>query len=517
VIQPGQEPGEDPKPGPLTRVERLAALAIIVTYLTVTLALAFTARPQSDEAVYANPGYNLVHTGKMGTTLYELRSYLPLSTAEHTYIQPPLYFLTTAALFRIAGFGLVRVRFLSIFFGLVCIFSWYVIVRSLTKAAPPALLVAGLISVDYFFLIGASHGRMEMMCIGLGSAGLAAYMHWRRRSPWRAVLWGNTLAALAMLTHPAALGWAAGVMIAISILDRRLLSLKLIVLLAVPYLLVGAAWGSYIAQDPVAFRDQMKATLIVNEQSFDYARLSHSRIVRYLQQEILTRYAAPFGFLPGVTLASRLKTLVLAAYLAGVFGILLVRRLRQRPYIVWFSLYAVAAFLILAEVSPSKFNYYLPHTTVIMAACLGIFLFHLNDVRRWKPILAVGALLAAIQLAGAAYIVRQNEYRRNYLPVINAIKQNTVQGALVMSQGELWFGLCPDRTVLYDYRLGFLSGLRPAAFVMDKVFRDLHERDRKMDPAAYQYAQRIIDRSRPIYRDDYSEVYLTRAETFDSE
>ena len=39
---------------------------------------------------------------------------------------------------------------------------------------------------------------------------------------------------------------------------------------ALPYLLVGAAWGSYIAQDPAAFRDQMKAVLIIESGSFDY-------------------------------------------------------------------------------------------------------------------------------------------------------------------------------------------------------------------------------------------------------
>ena len=97
--------------------QRLIALAIVAVYLSTTLALAFTERPQSDEAIYANPGYNLLDSGKMGITLYPLPDFLPLSTAQRTYIQPPLYFVATAALFRIVGFGLFQVRFLSIFFG----------------------------------------------------------------------------------------------------------------------------------------------------------------------------------------------------------------------------------------------------------------------------------------------------------------------------------------------------------------------------------------------------------------
>lgn len=488
--------------------QRLLALAIVLVYLTVTLALAFTARPQSDEAIYANPGYNLIHTGKMGTTLYPLPDFLPLSLADRTYIQPPLYFLLIAALFRTAGVGIAQVRLLSIFFGLVTLFSWFTIVRSLTKNVAPALLVAGLISVDYFFLMGASHGRMDIMCVGLGSAGLAVYMRWRESHLTRAVFWGNSLGALALLTHPTGLAWAAGVLLAMLLLDGRSLSFKLLAIGAIPYLLAAGAWGSYIAQDPSAFREQMRRELIINEGSFDYSHLSHSRIIRYFQQEILTRYAAPFGFLRGVGLASRLKILVLTSYLIGAFGILLLRKLRNRPYMLWFSLLFLCAFFILAEISPSKFNYYLPHTTVIMAACLGMFLFSWSDAPRWNLILAVTVGLAAIQLAGAAHVIRLDEYHKDYLPVIEAIRKNSPNDGLVMSQGELWFGLWSDHTVLDDNNLGLYSGLQPAAFVMDPVFRDLHDRDRTANPASYARVQELLDRYRQVYHDDYSAVYV---------
>ena len=321
------------------------------------------------------------------------------------------------------------------------------------------------------------------------------------------------LAALAMLTHPAGLVWAAGVMLAMLLLDRRQLSAKLIAALVIPYLLAGVAWGSYIAQDPAAFREQMKDILIVNERSFDYSHSSRSHVIRYLQQEVLTRYAGPFGFLPGVGLASRLKILILAAYLTGVFGILLSRKLRKIHFMVWLSTLFVTAFFILAEISPSKFSYYLPHTTVIMAACLGMFLFEVSDSPRWKPILAVVALLAAVQLGGAGHVIQQDEFHRNYLPVIDVIERNSPRNGLIMSQAELWFGLWQSHTVLDDNRLGLLSGLRPDVFVMDPVFRDLHEKDRQVDPVAYQHVQRMIDQSRSIYEDNYSEVYATDPRT----
>lgn len=493
----------------LAGVERWVAFGIIAIYLSVTLALAFTDSPQSDEAIYANPGYNLVHSGKMGTTLYELRGYLPLSLAQRTYIQPPLFFLVTAALFRTVGFGLAEVRSLSILFGLVCLFSWYVIVRSLTNLTLPALLVAGLISVDYFFLIGASHGRMDMMCVGLGSAGLAIYMNWRKTNLRSATFWGNTLAALAMLTHPVGIVWAAGVVLAMVVLDRRLLSFKLLLVGAVPYLLAGAFWGAYILQDVTAFREQMRGTLLVNENSFDYSHLAHSRILRYLEQELISRYAAPFGLLAGARAISRFKILVLGTYLSGVFGILLVRRLRQNPRLLWASLFCISGFFLLAEVSPSKFSYYLPHMTVIMAACAGMFLYAVTPSPKWRMILTVAATVAVVQLGGAALVIRRNEYQRTFLPVIEAIERNSAPNSVVMSDGELWFGLWRDHTVLVDPLLGFRSGIRPDVFVMNTFFRAQQEREQRADPAAIEYMQDVVDRSHVVYKDPYSEVYVT--------
>jgi 4-amino-4-deoxy-L-arabinose transferase-like glycosyltransferase len=494
---------------PLTSQQRLIASAIVAVYLFVTLALAFTARPQSDEAVYANPGYNLIHSGKMGMTIYELRGYLPLSTAERTYVQPPLYFLVSAVLFQVVGFGLHQVRLLSIFFGLVCLFSWYKTVRSLGFPQSLGLLVMGLISVDYFFLIGASHGRMDMMCVGLGSAGLAIYTNLRTRNLFRAVFWGNAMAALAMLTHPAGIVWAAAVLLAILMFDLHSFSVKLLAVAALPYLLAAVSWGAYILQDPVAFRDQLRGNLLVNKGSFDYSHLSHFQVLGYLEQEIITRYAAPFGLLGGVSLASRLKILVLVAYLTGVFGIILVKRLRVISTFLWFSIIFLSGFFLLAEISPSKFAYYLPHTTVMMAACLGIFLYSVTRSPQWRLIFAVAILIGFIQIGGAANVIRQNEYRSTFVPVIHAIERNSRPNSTIMSEAELWFGLWRDRTVLDDPLLGFLSGIHPDVFVMNPVFQALHERDRRTNPAGYEHVQRLIEQSRMVYKDSYNRVYVT--------
>jgi 4-amino-4-deoxy-L-arabinose transferase-like glycosyltransferase len=325
---------------------------------------------------------------------------------------------------------------------------------------------------------------------------------------------GNALAALAFLTHFAGIVWVAGVILAMVVLDRRrILSLKLLALGALPYLLAAVSWGIYIIQDFNAFREQVAGMLAVNENSFDTHGYSNFPILTHLELEVVSRYAAPFGLLPGVALASRLKILVLGMYLAGVFGILFIRRLRQNSELLYFSLLFLTAFFLLAEFSPSKFSYYLPHTTVILAACAGLFLYHLTPSPKWGVIVSVAAVLAAVQIGGSAVVIRRNEYRRTFTPVIQAVEQNSPPHSLVMSENEIWFGLWRNRTVLNDHRLGFLSGRHPDVIVMNTVYSMLHDHDRTNDPAEFQFAEQLIGKSRLVYGDDYSKVYVTEPQS----
>jgi hypothetical protein len=177
---------------------------------------------------------------------------------------------------------------------------------------------------------------------------------------------------------------------------------------------------------------------------------------------------------------------------------------RKESGVIWLPLTFLTAFLLLAEISPSKFAYYLPHTTVIMAAALGVFCSYQP---RKLALLAIAAL-GGIQLAGAARVVHQDEYRRVFLPAARAAAQISAPHSVVVASNEFWFGLEPEREVLNDHFLGMLSGIRPSIFVMDQTYRELHERDRREDPAAYQYVQTVLDQSREVFDGGYYHVYL---------
>jgi hypothetical protein len=480
---------------------------IIAIYLVLTVGVMFTTLPESDEAAYANPGYNLAFNGHMGMTIFELRGYMPASSAERCYWQPPLYFVLTAGWFKLLGFSAVKMRILSILFGLLTLWSWYVLTRHLTNSVPLALFVQAFISTDFFFLTRAAHGRMELVCIGLGSAGLALYVAWRRTRPIAAVFWGNALVVAAVLTHPVGMAWLLGMLILMLLLDRRNLSLKLALATLAPYVLGGSAWLVYILQDPTAFRDQMAGILVLSARIFYDPNLSKYRVIQYLQQEVLSRYAAPFGFLPGVGLASRLKIIVLLSYLGGVFGILLVPKVRQKPALIWYPAAFLGAFLVLAELSPSKFSYYLPHTTVMLAACLAVFLYESGLARSPGRMAAALVIIGGIQIAGVLYMIRQDRMARNFIPMIHSIEQSSPPDSLVMGSNEFWFALSPERRLLNDHYLGFLSGIRPSVIVMTPDFWDLHNYDARTNPPAYEHVQKLLDQSKLVYKDDIYDVY----------
>jgi len=493
-----------------SRATKILGALICGIYLSISVATLLTARPQTDEAIYANPGYNLIYNGRMATTLYELRGFMPLSMAERTYWQPPLYFLTTAAWYRLVGFGLFQVRILSVLFGLLAIYSWFMIGRCLSGSSTLALLMSGLVSIDYFFVLGASQGRMDMMCAALGVAAIAVYLRLRVRCFPSAIFWSHALATMSVLTHPVGLSYWLGLMLLIVYFDRRSLSFNILLLAATPCLAGGVGWGLYIAQDPVAFVTQIHRTLEINKYSFEMPNLSSIGFVRNLQLELHFRYVGPFGFGPGVGPAQRTKALVLLTYVVGVIGTFILSSSRERRNIIVLPALALVAILYLALVSPSKFSYYLPHTTMFMAACLAAFLYYLKLSARRKQIVAVAALtlVGGIQAGGLLYRVHQNPYGHSFVPAVESIVRNSAPGTVVVGSGELWFRLQPERSVLHDPALGFRNGMEPRIFVMDPLYRELYERERQAGSPIYSWVRDYLDRSRSVYADGYYQVYV---------
>lgn len=494
-------------------VHKALTIAILLISSLLGLAGAHTALPQGDEAGYANPGYNLIYNGFSGVTVFHLPEYMPLSYGKHFLAAPPGYLFLIAAWSRFAGFSLFQVRLLSVLFSLVVLISWLTIARHLLNSPTVALIVMASVAVDYYFLIGMSHGRPEMVCIGCGTAAIATFLALRGTSPVCGFFLSHVLATLSILQHPAGLIYWLCLAFLVLYLDRRLVSLKTVAVAIVPCLLGVALWGAYILQDLPAFLEQWTASLKFNANVFEDPGLSNIAFIRNIQLEVVHRYLAPFGLLPGVNLVNRLKALVLVAYVVGVAGILMTGRLRRKKELRALPILAIISCSYLTLVVPGKFSYYLPHSTPFLAASLGAFLYYVCSAHNRKWVIS-GVLLVVggIQLGGFLYLVRQNAYGRAYMPAVEAVQLYTAPHTLIVGAPELWFGVQPERSFVSDPTLGYQNGLVPSQFLFDPLYASLHQRDLRLNPRQYVYVQSLLDNAKSVYRNSQYQLFLPSVE-----
>lgn len=483
------------------------ALLVTSIYLLLACAGSLTKRPWEDEALYANPAYNLAFQGHMGTTVYELPNTTPGRMATRTYWQPPFHFVLTAVWFKLLGFGVVRLRLLSVLLGLASLVAWYSIFIDLGVSRQQSLLSCAFLSLDYFFQMGASDGRMDMLCFTMGTVGIAIYLHGAGRLSGTAMLAANALVVLSGLTHPMGVVFFAALAFLILYFDRAQISFKLIALGALPYLAGAALWGSYIIQDPGAFREQFLG--IVN-QTRQASGVSTGFYPLYaIQQEIGRRYIAAFGLGPDVPLLNRSKGIVLMAYVVGILAIICIGRLRRDRAAFTVLLMTAIYFFATAFIATSKNYYYLPFTTIPMAACLVLACLRSGWTgARQKTLYGMLALIAVVQLAGTVYRIRQDPFHRSYMPLIRAVEQNSAPGSVVIGAAGLWLGLNPDRTLIHDTTLGCMRGTKPSLVVLEPVMGSLlEEEQRKVSAGCQACIAALIGKSTVVYNDGYYTVY----------
>jgi 4-amino-4-deoxy-L-arabinose transferase-like glycosyltransferase len=219
---------------PPSRYEILCVAAISAIFCIFSLVTARRTMPVPDETLYADPGYNVIYNGHPGTTVLELAGYMSPTLQRHTYWPFPFCILMVAGWFGIFGFSLMKLRALSVVFGLVGVLSWYVVARKLSGSAIAALAAMSLATMDYFYLLQASNGRTDMLCAGLGAASLAVYLEMRARSLTRACFWSHVLATLSIATHADGLLYWLGLVVLIAVFDRDRISFRAVAFAAIP-------------------------------------------------------------------------------------------------------------------------------------------------------------------------------------------------------------------------------------------------------------------------------------------
>lgn len=483
----------------LTRKTYLVILVTILLYLGLSIGSALSKRPWSDEGWFAAPAYNLLVNGSMGTLVVEPNLWLP-GINQHTYWVMPLHLVTQTAWYKLFGFSLFSMRTLSTFWGLVALASWFVIIRYLWGNLHAALLAVVLLAIDYNFIMGASFGRMDLMCAALGFAGLAAYLWLREKHLQMAILVSHSLVVASGMTH------FNGIMPLISLLfltyyyDRSRIKWHYLLIAAIPYLIGATGWGLYIMQSPSDFVAQFKGNATDNNRLAAIASPWNG-----LVREITLRYLQGYGL--GTRSAGRspltmLKGFILIAYVIGLVGCILTRSIRQhrggRALLVILTIY----FIILTVLDSQKQTWYLIHITPIYVALLALWVRWCWEnlvMPRWVIVLGVCGLLA-LQLAGVVQRIAIRDYQNGHVPVVKFLKSNMEQNALIFGCADLGFDLGFDGRLIDDRYLGFYTGKRPDFIVVEGAYEDAFLGSKNDRPQIYQHITTLM-------REEYHQVY----------
>jgi hypothetical protein len=487
----------------------IIAIAVCLTYLFFSIWSARTKSPWSDEAWFANAAFNLATKGRLTTTVLELKGTGLHGLDQYTFWVMPLHLLVQAAWYKIVGFSLLKMRLISVAFGLLALGSWFVIVRRVSGNKNIALLTVVILACDYVFLMAASFGRMDMMSMALGAAGLAVYLILRDRNLAWAIFASQSLIVACGMTHPngGVLFFAAGVFLMVYI-DRKRLKLKYILPMVVPYLVGGLLWGAYILQAPDLFRSQFLANASMG------GRMSGlTSPLMAIKNEFVLRYMQSYG-LAGHSLGHsgpiKLKALVLVAYGIAIVGIVCTRSLRQDFGYRALLLLTLLFFVILTIVDGQKLSFYLIHIVPLYSALLAIWIHWCWTSRRIPRAMITVMLLGflSLQLGGVAYRAKQDLYHNSYLPAVTFIEKNFDSHDQVMGSAVLGFNLGFDR-IIDDVRLGYLSGRRPRLIVVGETYEGAFKDYQKYEPEIYRHILQLTTKEyRLVHNQGTYQVYV---------
>lgn len=500
-------------PTKLGRYGWAVALGAALLFGGLCVGSALTKRPWSDEAWFANPAYNLATHGSMGTTVLEPSDFLR-GIDRYTYWTVPLDFIAQAAWYKIFGFGMLSMRMLSMSWGLVLMAAWFVIMRQLFRRSDVALLTVVLLSVDYVMVMGGSFGRMDMMCAALGFSAQAAYLWLRERDLTRAVVVSQTLVVASGLTHFNGLLHLVALVFLALYFDRARLKFRHVALAAIPYAVGALGWGLYIMRAPDLFLTQFRG----NATNVDRLSGLHAPLAAF-KYEITRRYMVAYGLGAhsiGHSGPIVLKSLILAAYLAAIAGVLGVRRLREQSGCRALLALTGCFFVILTVLDGQKLSYYLLHIVPLYTALLAVWL-HWCWSSRGAPRWVAAACLAGLfllQVGGVLYRMKVNTYRQSYLPAVGFLQRNARPESLIMGTADLGFALGFDRPLVDDYRLGYFSGKRPDFFVVDEIYEDAIKGQQATRPWLYEHVRQTLDADYGVVYDQaFFKIYARRGVT----
>lgn len=492
----------------------------LVLSMAAGLIAAWRRVPGFDEAVFANPAYNLAKHGFFGTTLLDpVASNLP-GINQRTYWVMPGYLLLEALWYKVVPSSIFWSRCLTILMIPIAGLSAFVFVRRLTGNVAIGALTTACLLLSYDFLYVSSSARPDLLCCVLGLSGMAVYMELRERHLYAAVVTANLLVCLAGLVHPNGILHFAGLTVIMWALDRGRLGVRHIMIALAPYLVLGAAYGAYISQDPASFVGQMKSNGLNNDR---FASTWNPLALVWI--EIRERYFGAFGLLgwlrgQGGALSSGLhnslvgfKSVILAAwFLSG--AALFWRPMRIQPGVRLLGILCAVYFAIQTFFN-QKLSIYLIHIEVFwtaLVAALAIALFH-RARRRWSVSAGVGVLLA-IQIVGFAISYRGRSYRSDRAAAMSFLRGVSANAREIVGSSSLWFSLDFETRLRDDWRLGITRSDWPDIIVVDQFYQELFAEAASKDPPFYRAIKTRLTQYQLSYDSGVYRIYRRMAASY---
>lgn len=491
---------------------RSAVLAIILTiWVAIACCVAATRVPWSNEAWGAIPAVNLAEHGSMGTSVLAYQGTWLQGLNQHTYWMMPLHILVQAGWYKLAGFGVLRQRLISVFFGVVALVAWFYIVLRLTNSPIAATLCVMITGFEHNFLITAGNGRMDMMAAALGGAGIAVWINTYERAPKLATLASHALVAAAILTHPCGVIFAVVLLFVSLQMQHWRLAANTIALIPIPYIAAVALWGLYIAQAPSDFASQFFG----NASGFAGEYLHRDRFNgltapwRAVYDEIHLRYFIPFGFPSLRTPTGFLNATWLTICCATVAVAIGNRSLRRTSAIRVLAGSLAIVFFIMTFFEGLKFPHYLVHSLPFVGSVTAVVITELWMRRSILRILSLAALFILItpQTAEVLRECRRNPYRTAFLPPANLLRKNMGPADHVIAPAELGYVLGFTDALSDDVRLGYYTGLRPRYFVTSAWYNRWFERSQLREPLVAAHIRQMLRDYHQIFTNDDYSVY----------
>ena len=484
------------------------AAVVVVLYGALLVAQAATRRPWTDEAMFADPALTLITKGYLGCPVEEFAITWP-NIARHTYMMFPLNLVVLAGWFKIAGFGLMQQRVLSMLWTALLLFSLYRLLLFLLRDKSTALVSVALVAVDYQIMVAGSFGRYDPMVAALGFGSYVLYLTLRERNLTLALLLANTSVMLCGTTHPNGLLYFVGLWVLALSLDRRRIGPRQLALCAIPYLAGAAVWAAYLMRDPASAMAQLRNN--------SYSRVAILEPVQALKREILLRYGPGFGLTSqhsaGHGKYVQLKVVPLLAYLVGVIGCFSASKIRRHPGCRILLLLTTVHVLYLTFFEGIKFPFYLVHIDPLYAILLGIFavwLWRAGRLPKWAVAAALSCV-AAVEIGGILLRVRIDTYGVQYAPAVEYVKRHATADGLVLASCDFGFGYGFESNFRDDPLLGYDSGRVPSYIVWDvDAYQDEFDKNAATKPAAHRYVSELLRQYDVVFHNIGYTIYQRR-------